>query len=62
MNSDQYRVNKTITLDKDNFLLPFKSSGSNVYDSGGISVAECRSEELAKQLAKILNRYSQNEV
>ena len=61
MKSEQYRIRKTINIGNDNFILPFRATGFSVDDSSGTVIAECRSQEVAKELVKILNRYSQNE-
>jgi hypothetical protein len=46
---------KTKTIGNESFLLPFNANGFWVSDARGTSVMECRSTELAKAMAKLLN-------
>lgn len=53
--STDVRKSKSVKIGNQYYILPFKTSGFWVEDSKRNNVAECRSQEVAADLAKILN-------
>ena len=52
---------KTVTVGKQVWVLPFNAHGFYINDARGTYFAECRSQALAKDTAKLLNVfYDQN--